>query len=110
MPYLNTPKEPVPFLVQRTVLDGVKYVVRLEWNMRSGWYLGLSDALGNVIFHPKKLVADWDILNSVTDARRPPGKLALVDLSGKGVEPTFDGLGSTHKIVYLSVAELEALA
>jgi hypothetical protein len=109
MPFLSLPETPVPFSTQKAELDGVSYLVKIEWNMRSGWYLGLSDAAGNVIFQPKKLVADWDILRSVTDSRRPPGKLALIDISGRGLEATYDGLGSTHKIAYLSLEEIAAL-
>ena len=109
MPFLTTPETVVPFMTQRVALDGVDYFVRIEWNMRSGWYLGLSDAKGVVIFHPKKLVADRDIMRSVTDARRPPGKLALIDLSGRGLEVAYEGLGSTHKIAYFSEAEIAEL-
>lgn len=108
MPEIIVEKE-TPFQTLKVALDGVNYIARLEWNMRSGWYLGLSDAAGDPIFSPKKLVIDRDLLRSVTDERRPPGKLYLFDLALGGEEEcSYEGLGLTHAIVYLSEDELEA--
>lgn len=109
MPVISLPEETKPFRSLKVAMDGVNYIVRLEWNMRSGWYLGLSDAAGEIIFSPRKLVEGWDLLQSSVDARRPPGKLALVDTSGKHREAGYEDLGDSHLLTYLSPDELEEL-
>jgi hypothetical protein len=73
--------------------------------MRSGWYLGLSDASGDAIFSPRKLVEGWNILKCTVDARKPPGVLAVIDRSGLHAEPGYEELGVRHELSYISVEE-----
>lgn len=109
MAFVNTPDTVTPFMTLKAPLDGTNFILRLEWNMRSGWYLGLSDAAGNVIFAPKKLVGNSDILHGCVDERRPPGLLFAFDESGLGRRPDYDSFGTTHKLVYLSLEDIAAL-
>ncbi len=98
-----------PFHSLKVELDGTNYILVLEWNMRSGWYLGLKDAAGDTIFDPKKLVEGSDILRGQTDPRCPPGKLAVIDGSGLGTRPGYESFESSHYLVYLSLDEIEDL-
>lgn len=103
MLFLRVPKD-TPFSSRRVTLDGAEFILRLEWNMRGGWYIGLSDQAESVIFAPRKLVPNWDLLRYVTDSRRPRGQLYCLDMSGAGARPEYDSLGSTHQLVYIPAA------
>jgi hypothetical protein len=104
MIFIDIPKD-TPFSVRRIELEGQDYYLTLEWSMRSGWYLGLADSSNVPIFAPRKLVADWDLLASCTDDRRPPGALLVIDMTGAGTDPLYDTLGEQHKLAYFTEAE-----
>ncbi len=116
MPQIIPIQKQIPSLVQRRTLDGAKYVLHVQWNMRSGWYLGLSDSDDNPIFSPRKLVTGVDMLVTVRwDARCPPGVLMLSDMTLIGREPgyldlasgtTLQDLQGTHALLYWSIDEL----
>lgn len=91
-----------PFSQRRIELDGADYLLTLEWNMRSGWYCGLSLHDGTPVFAPRKLLHDVDLLETVTGPGRPGGKLVLADLSGRGERPTYSSLGEQHQLCYLT--------
>jgi hypothetical protein len=109
MDFIPLPETPRPFFTFRKDLDGADYFFKVEWNQRSGWYLGLSDAEGEVIFSPKKLAVNWNLLRTVTDDRRPPGMLKLLDLSEQNLECGYNDLGQRCVLVYVPLAELEEL-
>lgn len=89
-------------------LDGRAYLLRGGWNQReSKWYLTVLDPETNETIHgPRKLVADWDLLRTCVDARRPPGMLIALDVSGAGVDPGFDDLGTRVILTYTPADEL----
>lgn len=94
--------------VQRTTLDGRDYLLYFSWNQReSRWYLTLCDADNDPIVCGVKLVARWDLLRLVTDARRPPGKLYVDDPTGDG-DPGLDDLGTRALLRYADAEELAA--
>lgn len=96
---------------QRVTLEGEDFYVRLDWNMRSGWYLGLSDQAQDPIFSPKKIAANWDLLGSCSDDRRPRGALYCFDTRAETTskKPSFEELGTRHVLVYFTEAEVEEL-
>jgi hypothetical protein len=104
-----------PFAVQRRTFDGIKYTLHIEWNMRAGWFLGLSDADDLPIFDLRKLVTESDLLAGYRhDERCPPGKLFLVDTTGLKREPGYEDLVAgasesdlqgTHALVYVEATE-----
>jgi hypothetical protein len=105
---IQTPIE-TPFWTQRVVLDGSEFFVRCEFNQREGrWYLGLADQDESVIFAPRKLVSDWDLLRTISDARAPRGALIATDTSGQGLDAGFSDLGVRVLLVYFTAAEVEA--
>lgn len=80
----------VPSLSQVQTLDGSEYILHIEWNMRGGWFLGLSDANDSPIFQPRAMRVGVDLLKaSRADARCPPGQLLVVDFSKSGLEPGY---------------------
>lgn len=93
---------------QRTALDGRDYVLAFRWNQRAGsWTLDLADQDGAAIASGCVLVAGYPLLKGVTDARRPPGELAVLDTFGlDDLDPAFSDLGTRFVLVYVTAAEL----
>lgn len=98
-----------PFFTLKATLDGASYLLRFEWNMRCGWFIGLSDQDGVAIFSPKRMVPDWDFLQHETDPRRPRGALLVRDTSGLGEPAVFEDFGTRHILVYATEAEMDEL-
>lgn len=115
MQVIPVPKN-VPSLRQSRVLDGTEYELRLVWNMRAGWFLGLNDEAGEPIFHLRALTVGNDLLASVRyDARCPPGVLVALDATGTQAEPGYldlvagsssNDLQGTVALVYIPRNEL----
>ncbi len=80
-----------------TTLDGVDYLLRLEWNSRAGWFMGLYDNNEQPIFHPKKLSLAWPMLfASHHDPRCPAGELIAMPLDGNyALEPGYQDFTSS---------------
>ncbi len=93
---------------QRTTLDGVSFVLKLDWYQRdTHWRLSISDAEGVPIRTGIVLTTDTLLLRGVVDPRRPRGELAIVDLTGANdVDPGFSDLGSRFVLAYATAAEL----
>lgn len=96
--------------VQQTALDGAVYQFTFDWNGRLGrWMLHLADANGVAIRTGMILTVGTSLLWRITDPRRPPGALVVVDLTGANdADPGFDDLGSRFALAYFTRAELEA--
>lgn len=107
MEFIPLANPPVPFYRLRTSLDGVDYILRLEWSQRDGWYLGISDELDEPITSPHRLVVGADLLDGVVDERRPPGMLMLLDMSGTGTEAGYLDLDERCLLAYYPLAEVE---
>lgn len=114
MDFIQLPTPPKPFYSQRVTLDGADFTLTFEWNMRSGWYLSMADANDEVIFSGTKLVVNWNLLRTVTDERKPPGMLKLIDtatddITGEAADPGYYDLDQRCKLIYLSADELAEL-
>ena len=97
--------------VQRTTLDGVPYLLTFEWNGREGrWYLSVADVDGELILASRKIVCNWPLLDGWSDERRPAGELVAWDLSGAGLDPALDDLGTRVRLTYYDAAEMAARA
>lgn len=107
--------EDLPYSTQRLTLDGVDYEVSLSWNERAGWFLGMTDTDGVVLFAPRRLALNVDVLKAFRfDARCPPGLLFAYDLNETSVEagyldmvsgPSQYDLRGRVALVYVSVTE-----
>jgi hypothetical protein len=90
-----------PDYALRVAFPNAVYVLRFQWNMRSGWFFSLADAAGEPIISGRRLVNDFDLLRQCTDARRPPGELFLFDVTGNKERPTRTSLGEQHRMIYV---------
>lgn len=95
---------------QRTALDGVDFTFTFRWSQRDGhWLMDIADAERSPIRSGMLLAPNVDLLAGVIDARRPPGKLAVLDTAGAiDVDPGFADLGERFVLVYLTADDLIA--
>lgn len=103
--YISVPSG-VASSVQRVNLDGVEFVLRLEWVMRGGWTYSLADAAGTPVVAQRKVTPNTDLLRDVTASNRPLGQLWCVDRSGRGAKPGFADLGTSHPLIYVEEGTL----
>lgn len=106
---LPVPAEDRPFSNLKVTLDGVDYILRLEWQDRSGWYLGIRTADDETIVSLRRLVVNHNMLHSQSDPALPRGGIYLVDTSGLEREAGYRDIGDTHQFVYLTEDEVAAL-
>lgn len=96
-----------PFVSLRTTLDGAEYVLRLEYNLRSGWFVGVTAPDGTVLTSPRKAHPFVDLLSGVTSTKQPPGILSLTPIDPADTsEPSLADLGRTHYLVYVTAEEV----
>lgn len=102
---------------QRTAMDGRDYILRFVFNQRLGrWFMDLSDQDGVSIAAGLRLVTNFPIIRHLTDERRPPGELYVIDLSGGGEttdelvtiarDAGLTELGARFELVYFDAEEL----
>lgn len=101
---------------QRTALDGRDYILTFTFNQREWrWYLDIEDQNALPILSGYKLCANENILQCVTDLRRPPGVLVAMDMRSTGLTPTeprdpgYEELGDRVKLVYIEEETVAAL-
>jgi hypothetical protein len=112
MLHVPTPKNKA-FFRQRVTLDGADYMLDFAWNMRSGWYVGLSAVStdGNLVqlFAPRRMLSSRNLLRFTTSDLRPRGWLGCLDLAGAGAPATFENLNTQVELIYIPQDEYEAL-
>lgn len=87
---------------QRVVLSGREYILSFYWNeFEAKWYLDVSTNEGEALILGVKLAMGVNLLRRVTDARRPPGPLFLIDPSGSDVDPGLRDLGKRVQLLYV---------
>lgn len=95
-----------PDYTQRTILDGVEYILAFRWNGRAAkWFFSLYDQSGDPIVEGVKVVADFPLLRPVSDTRKPPGDLIALDTTGEGRDPGLGELGDRVILTYLDSTE-----
>ena len=97
---------------EQTITLGTQELsLRLAWNTRAGfWYLDIGQADGTPLLSSRKLLPIVPIVGFQYRARCPiDGDFVLVPESDTSPEfPTFDGLGTTHKLYWLPQDEADA--
>lgn len=102
-----TPDDGYPHQSAQVQLGDAYFTVVWHWSGREGvWYFSLSDADGSAIVSGVRVVLNADLLRGVSDARRPPGVMAVVDPAGRATEPGLNDLGTRVKVVYIPPEEL----
>ncbi len=105
---------------QVTNLEGRDYVLAFVHNTREDrWYMNLADQDESPIVDGIKVVAEIDLLQRVTDPRRPPGKIVARDLTAPdptddqpkilSEDPGLRDLGGRITLLYFTEAEVEEL-
>lgn len=92
----------LPSYRQRTVLDGVEYVLDLRWSQREArWYLDLRSSSGALLVGGIKLVVNWPLLYRFRGiAGLPPGELMAADVRPTPTDPRLAELGDVVQLVY----------
>jgi hypothetical protein len=92
------PTSDQPFLTQTTSLDDTPFRLRFDWNSRTDrWTFSLFLEDDTALLTGATLVADLDLLRTVSSDLRPGGQLRIVDF----IEPTLEQIGLVS-LVYLS--------
>ncbi len=104
-----TPTDGYPHQTAQAQLGDAFFTVVWRWNARDGvWYFGLSDVDVSPIVSGVRVVLNADLLRGVSDSRRPPGAIAVVDPASRTAEPGLNDLGTRVKVVYIPPEELSA--
>jgi hypothetical protein len=108
---VNLPLEPSNASYQVvTTLDGANYIFDVRWNPEDpGWFIDVSDAVGDQIAIGLKVVLGVVLGRRITDSRIWPGMLIAVDTSNAGLDAGLDDLGGRVQVQYYTIAELIAL-
>lgn len=112
---INIPRD-VRDMQFNTTLDGVDYILRLKWNPRAGWFLGMQDVNGVVLSAPRACVVSMDWLSPIRwDPRCPPGLLMFYEVQPGTGNPGYRDLvrdveGDTYDgkvaLLYFTQADL----
>lgn len=97
-----------PSYRQRTVLEGVEYVLDLRWSEREArWYLDLRDVHGRALVLAIKIVAGWPLFARFRSLPGiPPGELVAIDRRAPPRDPNLLELGDVVQLVYVSRAAI----
>jgi hypothetical protein len=89
-------------IIERVTLSGREYILRLQWNVREErWTLSIADQSDVPILDGAVLVADWPLLRTVVDKRRPPGEIIAWDTTNMGRDPGLGDLGTRVLLAYI---------
>lgn len=101
------------FFDLQVTLDDVTYTIEVKWNVRmNAWFMHVFDAEGQIpLIQTLRLVVGppgvvW--LINAYNTGGPPGGFAVVDTSGRGEDPDFEGFGTRWILKYLTRAEIAA--
>jgi hypothetical protein len=86
---------------KRVELDGVIYELTFAWNTREEvWMLSVADADGVALASGVKVVVDYQLFQSVSNADMPAGTMMALDTSGAGLDPGLKELGERVLLMY----------
>lgn len=118
MAYQTIDIQPLPEQTFRVVLDLVPYSCRVYWSEfdatmmeivgegKTGqWYIDIEGGEVNIKGMP--LVTGCDMLGAM--AYTTIGQLWVVDGSTKLSDPTYDSLGTDHKLVYVPLSDVSQI-
>ena len=92
-----------------TTLDGVAFIIEIRFNDREvAWYMNLLADDETPIRQGIKLVLGTLLGGRSASAAFPDGSFVLSDLSGAGLDATFDDMGDRVVLQYIPVDELIA--
>lgn len=94
--------------LQRIELGGSLVIIRMVWNIRSGFFfLSFTDGVGNELTG-LKMVPQWPLLTPHRGSIEFTGDLLLVKTdAGAPLIPSYESLGAGWDLVYLTPAEID---
>ena len=93
-----------------TELAGVSFLIDIRWNERSeSWYMDVLSEDETQLLSGMAIVLGTLIGIRSTTIGRPDGQFIVSDLTGKGLDATFDDLGIRVLMYFYTVDELNAL-
>tara|TARA_R110000803_G_scaffold13482_1_gene37859 strand:- start:9320 stop:9661 length:342 start_codon:yes stop_codon:yes gene_type:complete len=103
---LLIPLQGISSYVFTTSIEDFTYSFRVRWNTREGsWRLDIREVDGTPIVQGLKLAPNQNLTKGYKDSRLPEGNLYILDIDGLGSRPTFESLGDTQKLFYLTKEE-----
>jgi hypothetical protein len=89
------------YYTERVELDGVVFELTFSWNTREEvWMISVADADGVALASGVKIVVDWELFRSVSNADMPEGIMMALDTSGAGLDPGLTELGERVILLY----------
>jgi hypothetical protein len=96
------PLDPYPNTTQQSELDGVTYSFRFRWSQRGNcWHMDLRTLDGLPVLLSVRLVSGFPLLRRLVRESRPSGELYMVDLTGRGEDPTLEEFGARFGLFYV---------
>jgi len=92
---------------QKTVLDGVSYILGFRFNRTVGaWYMDISDALSNLLLCGIPLILDFPLTYRFVGriSGLPPGLFMVIDESGNEQILTRSNFGKGVNLLYQAVS------
>lgn len=96
----------LPSYQQQIKLDGVAYVIALNFNPRmnagaGNWMLTLADQNANMLVGPVPVIVNQSLLGRFPELTSLPGTLFAFDTTGNNLDPGQFALGDTVRLFYL---------
>lgn len=95
-------------------LDGLRFALRFDYSAREDrYYMSVYDADGAAVRRGLKVLPNVAMLRLVRVGSRPPSELVFFVPASKGADdepPTYEALGRSVQLSYLTVETLEAEA
>ena len=87
-------------------IDDKVLTFKVDWNSREeSWRMDILEAESTPIVQGLKLLPDQNLTKSYVDTRLPSGNLYILNSIGSTARPTYESLGDTQKLYYLTVEE-----
>lgn len=84
-----------------TILDGIELGFELLNNSRGDyWTMNVYSSAGDLLAAGVRLITNFPLMLRNNDERLPPGQMMLVDMTGAGLEASYEALGTTHVLMY----------
>lgn len=95
-----------PHFIEQVTLDGVAYTFKFDWNSRGEfWSVSVYDATGTGLLLGLKLMNNGELYKRYSKTQMPPGMIGVINNTGSFQKITYDDVGRTCDIVYLTGVE-----
>lgn len=90
-------------------LEGETFKLDFQFNEREGfWYFDLMDVDEVLIRAGVKVVTGWSLTRLISDARRPPGEITIIDTADLDREAGIEDLGTEVLMLYAEAEDVAA--